>query len=104
MNTEAKLKSLCAVADDALDIVNRRTRELFTLLADDARQFRFEFTPRHGELIADITRYGRVADSAAFVDEKVLAPADAYIIDIELNGVSRTIGRLTDEIEQALHE
>jgi predicted nucleic acid-binding protein len=104
MNTEAKLKDLCAGADEALGIVNRRTRELFALLADDAKRFKFEFTPRHGELIADITHHGRIADSAAFVEEKVLDPADAYILDIELTGVSRTIERLTREIEDKLHK
>jgi len=104
MNIETKLKDLCDVADQAVDVVNRRTHELFSLLAEDAKRFKFEFTPRHGELIAEITKHGRIADSASFIEDKVLGPADAALIDIDLNGIPRTLERLSEEIEDTLKD
>lgn len=104
MNIEERLELLCEHADRAMAAVNSNTRKLFQLLAEDAKDCKFEYGNRHQELIDEILKNGVVSDSASFILEMILDSNRAKFVDINLLGLNRSRENLKSVIVETLEE
>ncbi len=103
MDTRDRLRLLCERADGAMDVVNSNTRKLFQLLAEDAKDCKFEYGDRHQELIDKIRWNGSVSDGKSFILE-ILESNRAKVIEINLLGLDRSRENLKSIITEALEE
>ena len=104
MIIESQLEGLAEHADKALDSVNRSTRNLFSLIAENAKCFDFSFTDKHQEIVDQIVENGAVADSASFIIDKILESDRSGSVDLELKGVSRDVNSLNGRIREFLND
>jgi hypothetical protein len=103
MGIEEKLASLCDVADKSMTAVNSNTRQLFQLLADDAKKFKFSYDARHQVLIDEILQNGLISDSASFILDTILDSDRAKLADLVL-GPDRSRATLKPKISEFLRE
>jgi len=104
MDIEERLDALCEGTEQALNVVNKSTQKLFSMLAENAKSFEFSYTPQYEELIREIKRYGVAYDSASFIHDKILEPHTSKLIDINLTNQNRGIENLNEIIADALAE
>jgi len=102
MDIEDRLATLCNHAERALNAVNSNTRNLFQLLANDAKKCEFVFGKKHQILIDKIHKNGVVCDSASFILDMVLEAKRAKSIDINLLGIDRSRDNLKSVIAKTL--
>ena len=106
MNIEECLEKLCKNADKALAAVNGGTQQLFLLLAENAKKYKFNFSQEHQELIDHVKYHGMVSDSASFMQEKILDSdgIGAKLIDIDLTRTEKSIDNLNGIILEVISE